>query len=113
MPTLHPYVRSKQKAQYARVCYCGKSFVTNISYKVCCSRSCSDKKWRKEHPRPITASQVRAEEGRTKQTVTVSRHASYPPFGACACLACREERARSRLQAAAKQIATITAAIGD
>lgn len=67
MPTLNPYVRSKQKAQYARVCpVCETHFVTRYNKKECCTKKCTDIRWRREHPecvRIISAARVRREDG--------------------------------------------------
>jgi hypothetical protein len=57
MPTLDPCVQSKQKDsrdQHAKVCArpgCGKTFV-GIAIKLYCSKSCTEKVWRENHPKP-------------------------------------------------------------
>jgi hypothetical protein len=67
MSTLNPYVKSKQKSQYARICpECGTGFVTNLPNKICCKRSCTEAQWRKKNPesvRLISDKTVRALEG--------------------------------------------------
>jgi hypothetical protein len=64
----NPYVKSKQKQppQYARICpVCETSFVTKYQKKMCCTKYCTDIKWRREHPesvRIITAAAVRRQD---------------------------------------------------
>jgi hypothetical protein len=89
MPTLDPYVRSKQNEKHARVCpVCGETFVTNVHNKICCSRTCTEKKWRWSNPeslRLISAKTVREEEG--LQDKPKSKHVCrfYPPYSVCVC----------------------------
>jgi hypothetical protein len=97
MPTLDPYVKSKQKGQYARVCpSCGVSFVTSYQKKVCCTKKCTDIKWRREHPeciRIITAAAVRRMDQMDRPATVCTCHDFHH------CLPCRNAERRRAFKA--------------
>jgi hypothetical protein len=114
MPTLNPYVKSKQKpACHARTCaYCGEPFVAHSVDKKYCKNACKVAANRKYKPRLISAAEVRRLEGlsnytrteRKQQTddtdVLKSLAASLSPDVLAICLEVRAQNSRKHQPAA-------------